>query len=462
MRTRVLAGLVALVLVAAACGGHSDVEDETAEGAGGGGGDSSSTTAGVDAPAPGVFGDMAEPVCGPGDASGSTDQGVTDDAIKVGTLADPGNTIIPGLLQELFDASEAFVAWCNEAGGINGRQLELTTRDTKLVEVQQRITEACAEDFALVGGGTALDSTIVQARVDCGLVDFPAFLNDAVAQGAELKIQAANPFYPDYLNVGIYNLAAQQFPDDITSFGFLAADLNSTGRPIEERLPEVLEADYGYDVVYLATTPPPPATVDNWRPYVEAASAAGATMFEYRGTPEYTVPLMNTMVEVGYAPTAMLQQGNHYAKQFIEGNDALGEIPTYVEIGIFPFEDAAENPPTQQFLDLMDDTVPGWSEDPALLGVYSWSSWLLFAQAAKQCGSELTRECVLEKATAITQWDGGGLHAPVDPDPTEPKGPACVIVMKATPDGFVMDTEFTKPNEGPYNCSDTNRAEVPR
>ena len=59
---------------------------------------------GEQAPAAGDFGDL-KGVCGPGDASGATAQGVTDDAIQVGTIADPGFIGRPGLNQEIFDLS---------------------------------------------------------------------------------------------------------------------------------------------------------------------------------------------------------------------------------------------------------------------------------------------------------------------------------------------------------------------
>src|SRR5262245_40006139 len=78
----------------------------------------------------GTFGDLKDR-CGPGDASGATARGVTNDSIKVTTMADPGNSFSPGLGQEYFDTAEAFVKWCNDAGGILGRKIELTTRDAK-------------------------------------------------------------------------------------------------------------------------------------------------------------------------------------------------------------------------------------------------------------------------------------------------------------------------------------------
>ena len=80
----------------------------------------------------GDFGDLAA-VCGPGSAKGATEQGVTDSQIVVGTISDAGNTIIPGLNQELFDAADAFVGWCNEAGGILGRRIVLNKRDACLL-----------------------------------------------------------------------------------------------------------------------------------------------------------------------------------------------------------------------------------------------------------------------------------------------------------------------------------------
>src|ERR1700729_2251903 len=60
--------------------------------------------------------------CGPGNATGATDPGVTDTSINMATMSDPGYSGLPGLNQELFDAADAFVGWCNAAGGILGRK----------------------------------------------------------------------------------------------------------------------------------------------------------------------------------------------------------------------------------------------------------------------------------------------------------------------------------------------------
>lgn len=108
-------------------------------------------------------------VCHSGTAKASTSQGVTNSEIKVGVFSDVGFTKNP----EFVDAAKVFTSWCNDAGGINGRKLVPVTHDSKLVEVRQRMIEACRSDFALVGGGAALDGMGVKDRLNCLLPDFP-------------------------------------------------------------------------------------------------------------------------------------------------------------------------------------------------------------------------------------------------------------------------------------------------
>src|SRR5436309_2454352 len=174
---RTMVGLMLVMLVASACGRSSKSSSA---------GTNSTTTAAQ--AAAGDFGDLKS-VCGPGDAKGATAQGVTDSQITVGTMSDPGNTIIPGLNKELFDAADAFVGWCNAAGGILGRKLDLKKHDAKLTEVGPRMTEACATDFALVGNGEALDATGVKIRTGCNLPEITAYDVSAAAGTAALSLQ---------------------------------------------------------------------------------------------------------------------------------------------------------------------------------------------------------------------------------------------------------------------------------
>ena len=112
MKTRKVTVLVATLLCTAlligACGSGRS-------GSAGAGDDTSQTTAPADDGA-GTFGDLTD-VCGPGDPSGATDQGVTPDSVTIGYGDDAGYTGAPGSNHETSLSVEAMIEWCNEAGG---------------------------------------------------------------------------------------------------------------------------------------------------------------------------------------------------------------------------------------------------------------------------------------------------------------------------------------------------------
>jgi hypothetical protein len=188
--------LLCLGLIAGACS-RSDSDDA------GPADESTTTTAAKTASAD--FGTLKD-VCGPapsGETNTASDQGVTADEIEIGTISDPGFAGRPGLNQELFDASHVFEDWCNAAGGINGRKIKVVERDAKLTEYKQRITEACASDFFLVGGGAVFDDTGQNERLSCLLPDVPAYLVSPTARGADLEAPPL-PSALDEISVGVY------------------------------------------------------------------------------------------------------------------------------------------------------------------------------------------------------------------------------------------------------------------
>ncbi|HMQ26626.1 MAG TPA: hypothetical protein PKA98_11615, partial [Acidimicrobiales bacterium] len=175
-----------LALLAGACSSRGE---DDADG-GGGSGTTATTEADGGAEDDGgvTFGDLASP-CGPAtddpsataasDTATSDDpgetQGVGADAIQVGTIADPGFSGQPGLNQEIFDAGDAFVAWCNDQGGINGRQIELTKYDAAISEYQTQMESACSQEFAIVGDGAVQDNLWATVGAACGLIDIAGF-----------------------------------------------------------------------------------------------------------------------------------------------------------------------------------------------------------------------------------------------------------------------------------------------
>jgi hypothetical protein len=175
---RARAALLAfLLLVSASCarddGGASAEDDggETPADDGGEGGDEATSLG------QGGFGDL-EAVCQDGDASGATAPGVTDDTITVGTITDKGGPV-QGLNEEMYDSAVAFTEWCNEHGGILGRELVLSDVDAKLFEYEPAVTDACGRDFALVGGGAVFDEDPNNVRVKCELPNIAGYVVSA-------------------------------------------------------------------------------------------------------------------------------------------------------------------------------------------------------------------------------------------------------------------------------------------
>jgi hypothetical protein len=153
---------------------------------------------------------MASP-CGQGEAKGATQQGVTDTSITIGFGDDAGYPAAPGLNKEMSDAMKAMIKWCNDQGGINGRQVIGNYRDAAIMNVANVMTAACAQDFMLVGQGWSLDSAQEQIRVGCKMASVPAYAVSPQFSNGPLMVQPSpNPV--DFANVSAAAQMAEHNP----------------------------------------------------------------------------------------------------------------------------------------------------------------------------------------------------------------------------------------------------------
>jgi len=440
-RPAAVAAALSVALIAVGCSRSSSSSSSSSSGASSSQGAASSTPS---AAGPGDFGTL-KAVCGPGDAKGATGQGVTDTGITVGTMADPGAAASPGLDQELFDTAKGFEAWCNAAGGIAGRKLTVNLHDSKLFEVSARMVEACSTDFALVGNGEAFDASGVDQRVKCGLPEVPAYDNSPKATEAPLKVQATSLPIQQQTTAQYRGAKAM----GLSKAGFIVGNLAGiivTKNRLKEAAQKVGFTSV-YDEVY------PITGIDNPQAYVQRMKDAGVEVLQEVGDSSAMVALYKAMQTIGWYPKAIVLQANFYDPNLVK-NGAGAVQNTWVLDGYFPFEEASTNKATQQYIDIMKQYVPGGKI--AQLGLNAWDSWLLFATAARDCGATLTRDCLLQKAGAHPEWDGGGLKAAGSTDPVNRQMTRCYLNLKATPSGFQVDPTFLPPNKGPFNCDPAN------
>jgi hypothetical protein len=408
-----------LALLASACGASGDEtgqEDEagttTAPGNNGGGSE--------------MWGDLESP-CGEGDATVAEGEGPATDRLLLG-VANDRTGLRPGLNAEFWDAANAYAEWCNAQGGIAGLPIELVDLDGHVVEIESAMTTACNGIFSMVGGGWALDNLQFSGKEGsdfhkCGMIDVAGF---AVSVEKSLSNGHVQP---------IPNPANLKGTQWIMDFKKLYPEESQTAVVVYSRdLPSLESLKVQWDVLVedvggIENLDPItyPLVVTDWGPYAERVIASGATSLLWIGEPGNAANLMRSLKEKQWGGI-MLSEANTYDDVFLEtaGDAADGVV---VRMIFHPFEEADQNPAIRQYLDNLEEHVPGGKA--ALLGMQGTSSFLLFSLAAKTCAEKndgvIDRTCVLVEAQAVENWTAGGMHAPSDPGVDTP--PECGMLM---------------------------------
>jgi len=399
-------------------------------------GGATSTTA-----APGLkFGTLDSP-CGHGSASGATDQGVTDAAIHIAYGDDRGFASLPGLDKEMGDAVKGMIKWCDDQGGILGRQVVGDFYDAAVLQVNTVVKQACATDFMLVGEGWGLDEAGEGSRVACNLVAVPGFaVGPDTASGPELYQAVPNP--DDYIDASVFFEAAQLWPAQIKKSDFFHTTLTaSTEAPLFKDQEATTAA--GWNIlncgVKINYTGEP-----DYKPFAQKYQSCGAQLIFNDVPPGPAVyNFMDAMDQLGQHPIYLMEAAD-YTPGFAQWNTKGIGDQVYVREAFQPIENAAAVPAVKQYVDAVQ--AVGGSVDQ--LGEQAASSFLLWATAAKSCGSGLTRQCMVNTLSTIHDWTGGGLHAPADPGNNKP--PQCGLILKLTGTAW---SQFYPKTVGQFDCN---------
>jgi hypothetical protein len=419
-RMRLIAALAALAMIVGACSSDrgddpAATEDEGSDTEQPDAGDTDDEAA----PAADGFGTLESP-CGDGDGGPAGDHGVTEDQILIGYGDDAGFPTSPGLSQETSDAMEAFIDWCNEQGGINGRELVGNYYDAAITNVANAVTQACEDDvFMLVGQAWALDSAQEEIRLGCELPSVPTYSVSPQFANAPLMYQPA-PNPADYYTAGQAGPLAELFPDAVDDasvmFGNFAATIDTKDKVLQTF------DDFGWEfldcqVEYNITGE------DDWKPIATRLRDCGAEIVYYSGQPYPNMQnMLDDAAQVDYSPVWVVDL-NAYLESFAEWNATGNGDNVYLRSSFFPFEQADQVPAVQQYIDIVEEH----GGQTSALAMQTTSAFFLWATAADACGADLTRECVLDELSQINSWDGGGLHAETDPGGNMP--PNCFMLL---------------------------------
>jgi hypothetical protein len=342
-----------------------------------------------------------------------------------------------------------FTKWCNSLGGINGRLIKDDQLDAALFHYEAQIATACTKDFALVGGGGVFDNTGQKARLSCMLVDYPAYLVTPEARGADLTVQVT-PGPNNSLNFGLARYLAEKYPDSVNAVGYLTGNVSTTitnKNQYEEAGEKLGFGKAVYDAQYNATGE------STWTPIAQAVASHKVKGLYFVGEPQDFGSLIAALTSINYKLDWIAAAANQYDPKTIKSaGSALDTQNVYVGVGTTPFQ-ATDVPAVQQYEQLFQQYLPTSTRKQAALGMNSFSSWLLFAQAAKACGADLTPKCVYDNAKKITSWDGGGIQAPSNPSNGNEASPCLAIVKASSTDWSIIKWN---PTTGVFNCDSAN------
>jgi ABC-type branched-subunit amino acid transport system substrate-binding protein len=446
MRRVALFILCLFALAVAACGSRADTEASpgNAEVEGEGSSDGGEGEGGSDAavgPDSTELGTIENP-CSDDEAEGEPAAdvpGVTEDTIRIGVISDKENPAVPLPTVGIEESMLAFVEFCNEAGGINGRQLELQTYDSMISRTEEATQAACRDDlFALVGTGSVQDQQGIGTREECGLVEVGAYSATTSRTESENFFGPVPGLSATEFNSGPCQWIAEEHPEAVTSAAMVYTDLPAASVR-GQQIVDGCEAEAGFDFV------------------VEQAMAFGDTDFSslVQEMKDEEVKYF-TMVSATSETLALLEEirtqgielevidlGQQYYDNAIAESAAADGA--YVLTNTAPFSEGDDNPVLGLYQQYMESV--GAADRATTLGVQAFSAGLLWATAVDALGNDITREGLVTELEGITEWDGGGLHMPANPGEGIPI--SCFLYLE------VEGGEFTREHpEEDYDCDD--------
>jgi hypothetical protein len=390
-------------------------------------------------------------ICEPGSGGASSVRGVGDKTINIAEFNDAGNTIEPGLSKEFVQQAQAFAAWCNASGGINGRHIVIDNRDAALFNAAQQASAACQSDFMAVGGGLSLDQPSVPVREQCGLGQISGYV---VSNASDLASDQVDPtgINTDSQSAGWFLTLAKKYPQAVKKAG-MGGENNPSILAPEVKFEFGAQGE-GWNVIDFQK---PSISVVDWAPYVAEAQTKGVEAL-WPSDSTGMAPYFQAMTTAGYKPAFVVLGVQFYNATTTSAVAASSGLPpVYVETQWWPLEIASQNPSTEQLVKVMHTYAKGATVD--FFDEEGAESWLLWAKSASACGASLTVSCVLNHAAATKNWSAGGIQAPVAQLTLSNKNPQpspCFALLQAEAGKFVYSRAVTEPTQSIWNCNPKN------
>jgi ABC-type branched-subunit amino acid transport system substrate-binding protein len=343
----------------------------------------------------------------PAGAAPAASPGVTATTVTVGSISDI-SAPLPGLFAGAKTGTEAYFAYINSQGGVNGRKLILNGMDSAFSpgNVTNETESIAKSDFAIVGGFSLLDGA-EKPIVDANKVPM-------VTQALDPKIfddpnlYSAVPMVSNGGIAGPFKWLKAKYPSAFTALG-LIGDNTTPSVTAVENTDRALTQSLGYKWLYARDAS---FTETTFLPDIVKMQNAGVKLvFE----PTVTGNLVNNIAQEMKQQNlnALLVSGtNAYEKDFSPGPAGNGTLIIGV-YALYRGEDAKVVPAVATFDKWMKKIDPSTQLD-----IYALDAWInaqLFVQALKAAGSNPTRAGLDAQLNKITSFNANGLISPQNP-----------------------------------------------
>ncbi len=335
--------------------------------------------------------------------------GITRTTVQVGNIS---TLNIGGLFKGALVGTQAYAAYVNSTGGINGRKIVVSSGADQFNNgaLNKALPQtAIQNDFALVGGFSLNDGYggAVLAQ-NPGMPDVSVVLDPATNK-------LPNVFSPVPENTGWETGPLQYFkdkyPTEVKAVGTLVA--TSPSAVTDWNGEKAAMEHLGYKVVY---QPQYPVTQTDFTQYVIAMRNAGVKMLFLDQMPaNYASAVIKALNDQNYHPVVVFGAATYSSNLVHDSGGAAAVQGMYLEqnASLYLGEDRNLIPAVGTFLHWVAVASPGFKPD--LFTMYGWVSAELFSQALKNAGSNPSRGSLLQALSKITTFNANNLISTTNP-----------------------------------------------
>jgi ABC-type branched-subunit amino acid transport system substrate-binding protein len=331
---------------------------------------------------------------------------------------------VPGLFQGADDGLDAWAAWVNANGGIDGRQVKIDHVDdgfncTTYTNAMRRFSSSA---FAVLGNLSLEDTcgkTVLASNPN--LLDIQALTLDPTLYPVP-NVYTASPTPPGGITTGLQYIKSK-YPKDITH----AAALVGISAKVNGKEAQLTAESIGYHYVYTRNIGD---FETNYTSDILRMKNDGVKFVDLTAVSVVNVAdFLQQAAQQNFHPDVVYGAVAYDAKFFkLLGNASLANGVVYAAIPepLYLGEDRGTVPAVNTFLTWMQRTHGADSAD--LFAVDAWGAGQLLLQAMKSAGSNISQASVAQAIKSISNFNADGLMGVSNPG--QKQGTRCVVMAE--------------------------------